>query len=236
VFLNTRHEDNLLADSNPHLISLFSQLKEDGEEMVQQCKRLFTSKNNREHRYYELREEFNTSNDPVRRSSLFVYLNRHCYNGLCRFNKQGKFNTPFGQYERPYFPEQEMLAFAEKLQSATAKCQDFRLTIAEAGPRDVVYCDPPYVPLSNTANFTDYAAGGFSAKDHQDLAALCVETAQRGASVLISNHDTPFTRNLYHEAKEIVPVLVSRTISCNGENRKKARELIAVFSSGQARN
>jgi DNA adenine methylase len=122
-----------------------------------------------------------------------------------------------------------MLEFAKKLQAAKLMSQDFRLTLAEAGEGDVVYCDPPYVPLSKTASFTDYATGGFGPKDQMELVACCLAANRRGATVVISNHDTPGTRELYKDAKTIVPLLVQRMISCNGAERNKAEELLAAF-------
>jgi DNA adenine methylase len=231
LFLNTDYPANLLCDSNADLIRLYLVLQQQRGKFVRQCANLFTPENNREDRFYAFRAEFNQEGDPERRAALFVYLNRHCYSGLCRYNQNGEFNTPFGRYERPYFPRDEMLEFALRLDSATLKVQDFRVSLSEARDGDVVYCDPPYVPLSATANFTSYASGGFSAQDQTDLAARSIEAARRGASVMVSNHDTALTRRLYQEASQIVPVLVSRTISCDGENRGKAKELIAVFTA-----
>ena len=89
--------------------------------------------------------------------------------------------------------------------------------------------DPPYVPLSRTANFTAYASGGFGARDQADLAALAFEAGRRGATVIVSNHDTAETRKLYRRAVRLVPLLVSRTISCDGTNRNKAKGIIAIF-------
>jgi DNA adenine methylase len=231
VFLNTDYPANLLCDSNADLICLYRVLQQQGGKFVQQCAKLFTPENNREDRFYAFRAEFNQAGEAERRAALFVYLNRHCYNGLCRYNQDGQFNTPFGRYERPYFPREELLEFAARLNSATLKVQDFRVSLSDAKDGDVVYCDPPYVPLSATANFTGYASGGFSLEDQRDLAAGSIEAARRGATVIVSNHDTPLTRRLYQAASRIVPVLVSRTISCDGENRGKAREIIAVFNA-----
>ena len=232
VFLNMHYRSSLLSDSNHDLVSLYSVLKSKRCEFINRCHRLFTPENNSETKYYELREEFNAAPPGERRASLFVYLNRHCFNGLCRYNKKGAFNTPFGTYARVYFPDDEMVAFAEKLQHAELEQLDFRQALARAGDGDVVYCDPPYVPLTATASFTSYAAGGFSKKDQEDLHQLAVEASGRGAVVILSNHDTPFTRKLYHGAK-LEFRLVSRTISCDGQNRNKAKELIAVFGEGQ---
>jgi len=229
VFLNTRYPANLLSDSNQDIISLYSVLKAKRQEFINDCRRLFTPKHNSADKFYELREEFNRSKDRERRSALFVYLNRHCFNGLCRYNKKGGFNTPFGRYDQVYFPAEEMLAFAEKLKTARLQRLDFRKALPQAGEGDVVYCDPPYTPLTATANFTNYAAGGFGQQDQRDLHALALAASERGAFVVISNHDTEFTQGLYKGAARLEEVLVSRTISCDGQNRNKAKELIAVF-------
>jgi DNA adenine methylase len=230
VFLNTDYPDNLLADSNADVINLYKILQADGETFIKRCRKIFIPENNKESRFYELRDEFNAAADLQRRAELFIYLNRHCYNGLCRYNKSGRFNTPFGRYSNPYFPANEMMEFAEKLSTAKLVAQDFRPTLAEATAGEVVYCDPPYVPLSASASFTTYAVGGFGPKDQAELAACCLGASRRGVMVLVSNHDTPETRELYKDAQQIVSLLVQRMISCNGAKRNKAEELIAVFA------
>src|SRR5436190_4131139 len=132
VFLNTRYASSLLADSNQDIISLYSVLKKKPREFIQRCRALFVPENNAEEQYYRFRDEFNVCRDPERRAALFLYLNRHCFNGLCRYNQKGKFNTPFGKYERVYFPEEEMKAFARKLQSAALRKDDFRKVLKDA--------------------------------------------------------------------------------------------------------
>ncbi len=230
VFVNTDYPSNVLADSNADVINLYKTVQSDTERFVQRCRKLFVRENNQEARFYELRNEFNASTDSERRSELFVYLNRHCYNGLCRYNQSAGFNVPFGRYSSPKFPAGEIIEFGQKLSTATLVSQDFRLTLAEAGKGDVVYCDPPYVPLSKTASFTAYATGDFGPKDQADLVAGCLAATRRGATVLISNHDTPETRELYKDARTINSFLVQRMISCKGAERNKAGELLALFA------
>jgi DNA adenine methylase len=122
-----------------------------------------------------------------------------------------------------------MTAFQALLQTCTLRCVDFREVLAHAGEGDFVYCDPPYVPASATANFTDYAKGGFGPRDQADLADHCRQAARRGATVIISNHDTPETRALYEGADECHELSVPRRISCNAARRTRARELLVVF-------
>lgn len=233
VFINSPYQRALLADVNPDVISLYRTLKVQCGEFMETCRRMFTSENNTEERFYEIRTEFNASKDPVRRTSLFLYLNRHCFNGLCRYNKGGEFNTPFGRYSTVYFPEKEMTEFAKRLATVELEIADFRTTLASAGRGDVVYCDPPYLPIGQTG-FTAYSGATFSMEDHAALTSSIKEAAARGAIVLVSNHDTPSARNLYKDASRIDGLFVSRTISCDGLNRNKVKEIIAIFDMGQS--
>ena len=229
VFLNTDYDHYLLTDTNPDLILLYNTLKAEGAEFVRYCRRLFQPGNNTPERYYALRDAFNRARQSRHKAALFVYLNRHGYNGLCRYNKQGGFNVPFGRYVRPHFPEAEMLAFHQRAQRAEFRVQSFEETLRDTRKGDVVYCDPPYVPLSASASFTSYSRGGFDLEQQRHLAELAAETAARGIPVLISNHDTPFTRKAYAAATELDSFPVHRSISCNGARREAARELLALF-------
>lgn len=229
VFINTRFDNYLLADTNPDLINLFRQLQGEGQEFINYCQSFFVADNNNEAAFYQFRTDFNSTTDTRYKSALFVYLNRHCFNGLCRYNAKGGFNVPFGRYKAPALPRAEFISFYEKSIHSTFQVSDFRATMELAVPGDVVYCDPPYVPLSATSNFTSYAAGGFGMKEQQDLAAMAEKLSERGITVLISNHDTLFTNDAYKSAK-IFKFDVQRNISADSANRNKAAELLAVFS------
>lgn len=231
VFLNSDYLEYLLADNNGDLINLYLTLIAEGEPFIDYCRSFFTEENNRENRYYELRELFNTTDDRILKAALFIYLNRHGYNGLCRYNARGRFNTPFGLYKKPLLPEKAMRHFLSKAQGAVFKAADYRDIMSSAQQGDVVYCDPPYVPLSPTANFTAYSSRGFTAGDQVELAELARQLAGRGIPVLISNHATDFTLNAYQDAK-IERFYVQRFISCDGSNRGKAQELLALFTPG----
>ncbi len=231
VFLNTDYAQALLADSNADLISLYKLLQLQGDEFIAYCRTFFTGEHNHAERYYALREEFNRTQDRRRKAALFLYLNRHGYNGLCRYNAKGGFNVPFGRYAKPYFPEKEMKAFHRKAAHAEFRVADFREVVRDARAGDVVYCDPPYVPLSSTANFTSYHTGGFGSREQNDLARMAELLSARGIPVLISNHDTDVTLVAYRHASSLVKLNVRRMISCNASNRKKAKELLALFKA-----
>ncbi|EPE2670175.1 Dam family site-specific DNA-(adenine-N6)-methyltransferase [Vibrio parahaemolyticus] len=234
VFLNTDYDHYLLADINPDLINLYNLLKERPEEYISEAKRWFVAENNRKEAYLSIRAEFNKTDDVMYRSLAFLYMNRFGFNGLCRYNKKGGFNVPFGSYKKPYFPEAELEFFAEKAKKATFVCEGYPETFRRARKGSVVYCDPPYAPLSNTANFTSYAGNGFTLDDQAALADVAERTAtERGIPVLISNHDTTLTRRLYHGA-DLSVVKVKRTISRNGSGRNKVDELLALFKAPES--
>ncbi|MFV2059711.1 MAG: Dam family site-specific DNA-(adenine-N6)-methyltransferase [Gammaproteobacteria bacterium] len=229
VFLNTNYARYLISDNNPDLINLYKILKKDGADFIKKCRRMFTEKNNNEDRYYKFREEFNRTTDINRKAILFLYFNRHGYNGLCRYNQKGGFNVPFGRYTKPYFPEKEMLFFHKKAQKAVFKLSDFSSVMSKSRCGDVIYCDPPYVPLTKSANFTSYSAGGFNENQQIQLAELAKELSVKGVPVLISNHNTRFTQRSYRSALTVKQFNVRRFISCKGSQRNQAAELLALF-------
>jgi len=233
VFLNTDYPACWLNDNNADLVNLYRTLKAEGEDFIQYCRSFFVPENNTAERYYELRETFNETKDVALKSALLVYLNRYGYNGLVRYNAQGGYNVPFGQYKRPYFPEAEMRHFYHRSQDAEFTVGDFTEVMSAAKPGDVFYCDPPYVPLSPTASFTTYSAGGFSMEQQAELARLAAELAGRGIPVLISNHDTDFTNSAYRMA-QITRLQVQRFISCDGDNRGKVGEVLALFEGARS--
>ncbi|HEY9744918.1 MAG TPA: Dam family site-specific DNA-(adenine-N6)-methyltransferase [Oculatellaceae cyanobacterium] len=228
VFLNTSFEQAVLNDINSDLINLYRYLKRDGEKFIGYCSTFFVPETNNAETYYQLRKIFNTTGDERLRAALFLYFNRHGYNGLCRYNTKGEFNVPFGKYAKPYFPEKEMHAFHRKIQIAELLNQDFLSVMESAQPGDVVYCDPPYVPLTETSNFTAYSSGGFGHKEQQQLADMAKHLSRRGVHVVISNHDTVFTQTAYESAR-IVSFKVRRFISCKGDARGEANEMLALF-------
>ncbi|WP_100658021.1 Dam family site-specific DNA-(adenine-N6)-methyltransferase [Alteromonas flava] len=229
VFLNSDFEKYHLNDINPDLINLYTTLKRRPQTFINDARRLFTDQNNTDAAYYALREQFNLSTDPYERCLLFLYLNRHGYNGLCRYNRSGGFNVPFGRYVKPYFPEYELEIFAEKSKRATFTCLSFNQVFRRARKGSVMYCDPPYVPINTTAMFTDYSSKGFSLDQQVELAKLAKHAAfKRQIPVLISNHDVPFTRDIYQHAA-ITELKVKRSISQNANNRIAVGELFALY-------
>ena len=229
VFLNLDFEEYLLVDMNKDLINLFNILKNDSSTFIAEAEHYFQSKYNLAEHYYALRKEFNESTDPYYRSLIFLYMNRHGYNGLCRYNKSGGYNVPFGRYKKPYFPQAELEFFAEKSQRAEFMQGDFNIAFSQAKQGDVIYCDPPYSPINRTSNFTAYAGNSFTDEDQQRLVD-CAELAKsKNIPTLISNHYVDFTRELYKGATKKKLFQVQRSISQKGKGRIKVREILALY-------
>lgn len=229
IFLNSCYQRYLLNDINADLINCYQTLQRQGAQYIVDLKELFTQKNNNPERYYALREKFNASSDRYERALIFVYLNRHGYNGLCRYNRSGNFNVPFGRYKTPRFPEDQLHLFYVKSKRARFSTENFPTLFRKARRGQVFYCDPPYVPLSKTASFTDFAATGFSLDDQRALALEARKASQRGVPILISNHDTAFTRDIYAGAR-MSKFEARRSISCDASSRTPVAELLAFFA------
>ena len=230
VYLNYAAAEAVVNDVNADLIALYVCLQTEGEGFIRFAAELFCGENNTREAFHALRERFNAAVEPRERAALFLYLNKHAYNGLTRYNGGGRYNVPFGRYARPRFPQEELRAFLRRTREGRTRfvCRDFRDLLAEAGAGDVIYCDPPYVPLSATANFTSYAGTRFGEREQTDLARLARAAHARGATVVLSNHDTPEVRDLYADAR-LLSFAVRRSISCHGGTRRPVPELLAVY-------
>lgn len=229
VFLNLDFEEYLLVDMNKDLINLFNILKNDASNFINDAEHFFQSKNNDAEKYYELRKEFNESVDPYNRSLIFLYMNRHGFNGLCRYNQSGGYNVPFGRYRKPYFPRTEIEFFALKSQRAEFLQGDFNDAFSQAQSGDVIYCDPPYSPVNRTSNFTSYTGNTFDDTEQIRLVKCAEEARIKNIPTLISNHDVKFTREIYSGANKITTLKVHRSISRSSIGRVKISELMALY-------
>ncbi len=231
VFLNTSYKKYYLTDVNPDLINLYLYLVKDSEKFIKKCQKYFVAENNNPERYYELRDVFNNqTRQCAEKAAIFLYLNRHGYNGLCRYNNKGKYNVPFGDYKTVVLPINSMKFFSEKAGSKNVmiECQDFKDCFKKVKSNSLIYCDPPYVPLSITASFTKYAKNDFQLSDQECLVQLVKEAAKNNCSSIISNHDLDITRELYC-GSQIVSFDVQRNISCKVSNRGVVKEILAIY-------
>lgn len=229
VFLNSdKHERFLLADINADLINLYQMLAVAPDSVIAEAIKAFRHLNDAEN-YTAIREAFNAWQlNATERAAAFLYLNRHCFNGLMRYNLDGFFNVGWGKYKAPYFPEKELMAFRKKSSACVFMNAGFERTLRLAGDGDVVYCDPPYEPMPGTAGFTSYASGGFSWDSQVALAESCVAAHQRGAKVFISNSTAPRVIELYERhGFTLHRVNARRSISSKGSTRETANDIVA---------
>lgn len=235
VFINTDYHEYILNDINPDLMGAYYYLKLNHISFMQRLAQLFIEGADQTG-YLSSRKIFNSGRrcgKNFERAVLFVYLNRHCFNGVCRYNQQGDFNVPFGDSKKAYFPDSEMLSFAEKLTNASLCSTDFEEVIAIAKNGDVIYCDPPYLPASKTASFTTYHTKPFTTEDHQRLNAALIAAAERGASVVLSNSNTTETREIYPDFT-FYEIDARRSSAAKAGSRKSVKELIGVLSRPHA--
>ena len=217
-------------DLNLPLVNFHTCVRDAPEEVLEALDALPPT--NDKETYLAIREAFNASPPKDRTgpeyAAVFLWLNRAGFNGLYRENKSGDYNVPVGSLRDPLkFPDRDaFLEVSKRLRGATIERAGFKGALVFAEKGDVVYCDPPYLPASPTAEFSSYTAGGFDLKDHQDLARLAAKSPAR---VVISNHDTPAVRALYEDAGlHIVDSFpVGRSISCKGDGRVPVMELLA---------
>lgn len=182
--------------------------------------------------YKRLKDEFNEivpdRENAVRRAALFVFLNKHGYNGLWRVNSRGKFNVPFGRYTKRSLPSASSIQlFSTMLRRVTIQDTDFEKTVKNARRGDFIYFDPPYQPLSKTARFTGYNCAGFSLDDQKRLAGVFRKLSKRGVQVMLSNSKVQEIEDLY-EGYTIDTVAATRCISCKGESRSGTSEIIVT--------
>jgi DNA adenine methylase len=229
LFFAQRPERALLCDINPALIATYQAVRDRVDDVIEHLSRL-----SREHElaparaYYRLRERYNRARKlaPAERAALFVYLNKTCFNGLHRVNMRGEFNVPLGRYARPRILNREALLAARKLlQQAELRCTGFPSLLTAARPGDFVYFDPPYEPVSETANFTAYAQAGFGRSDQLALRDVFAELHRRGCKLMLSNSDVPFIRDLYRGFRVDV-VAAARAINSDASKRGPVRELV----------
>jgi DNA adenine methylase len=223
VWINTDYKKYIISDINKDLINLYKILKKEQASFIDYCYTFFNEGNNQDC-YYEYRKEFNSTSDIRKKSALFVYLNRHCFNGLCRYNSKGGFNVPHGKYKTVYFPRKEMEFFAKKSKKATFYCWGFDKVFEKAEKLNscIIYCDPPYIPISDTSDFTSYSKDGFGMDKQNQLYDYAIKSKHK---VVLSNSNK--AKELYSGLK-IFEIDVRRSISAKSDSREKVKEVIAI--------
>ena len=222
-----------LSDINQELINVYEVVKSNVEELIDVL-RVYKKEYHKapEIFYRELRDNFDTENrSHIEKAARFITLNKTCYNGLYRVNSHGKFNVPMGRYKNPIICDSKNLRNASLILGSLEShlyWEDYRKILTnKAQEGDFVYLDPPYNPITSTANFTRYTGAGFTKKDQEHLSKIFKDLDTRGCKVLLSNSDTEYIRELYVDyAKNIRQVTVRRNINSRASKRLGYTELL----------
>lgn len=233
IFLNARGFKQYIAgDTSTDLINCYHAMQRNPAQLLDKTRLMFETLNSFDG-FKDVCEKFNRVHyTPLERAAAFLYLNRHAFNGLMRYNRAGKFNTSYGKYAKPYMPVDEMQNFGVVADLCSFSCQSFVDTIRLAGKGDVVFCDPPYMPLPGKDGFTQYTGVSFK-KEHQwQLLNEMVAAHQRGARVVVTNSSNMELVEAYKAAGFTVRDLFARrSMSCKGETRETVTDIIATLGT-----
>jgi DNA adenine methylase len=218
-----------ISDLNSDLVLTYTSIRDKPEEVIDSLKT--HSKNYQKDSksyYYSIRES--NPRSAVEKTSRLLFLNRTCFNGLYRVNSKGKFNVPLGRYTNPNIVNEENIrSVSQVLQSrkVSIKCRDFEAVLRDAKQDDLVYFDPPYQPVSNTANFTSYTNKSFTYDDLKRLAELCLKLDSKGCKVMLSNSNSQEVAEMFSEKRwQLAKIEANRSINSNSKKRTGHYELL----------
>ena len=226
VFFHLQPQQATLSDINEQLVDVYRIVQQDVESLIRLLKK---HKNDKDH-FYQTRALDPIDLSPQEQAARLIYLNKTCYNGLYRENRQGRFNVPFGRYKNPNICDERRLRTASKiLQGVKLQVADFDEAVSEAVPGDFIYFDPPYAPLSATSNFTSYNRYDFRAADQHRLAGTIHQLTANGCAVMLSNSSAPLIYELYGDRDyRLIEVQSRRNINSKAERRGFVTELLIL--------
>lgn len=225
MFFALQPEKAIIADSNPELINLYREIAEHVEEVIECLKQY----ENTSEMFYAARSKEWTSLSRAEAAARTIFLNKTCFNGLYRVNKQGQFNVPYGKYQNPRICDEDGLrAASTALKKAEILCGDYLFVLEHyAQQGDFVFLDPPYLPISEYADFKRYTKEQFYEEDHVELAKMVMTLHERGCHVLLTNSNHPLVHELY-SSFNIDVIQTKRHISCNGSTRKGEDVIVTI--------
>ncbi len=218
-----------ISDLNSDLVLTYTTIRNRVDELILSLKNHERNYQKDSKTYYYSIRELNPRSE-IEKTSRLLFLNRTCFNGLYRVNSKGKFNVPLGSYTNPNIVNEDNLrSVSEVLQSSKVaiKCRDFESVLQDAKKGDLVYFDPPYQPVSETANFTSYTNKNFTYEDLNRLAELCMKLDSKGCKVLLSNSDSKEVANIFSKKSwKINRIQANRSINSNSKKRTGHFELL----------
>lgn len=234
VFFALAPVSGQINDINKGLIGAYRNVKTNVEAVIAELKiieqqYLSLEAEARQEYYYERRAEYNTEHhDTIRKTSLLIFLNKTCFNGVYRENKSGGFNVPHGRYANPTICDEDTLRNTSKaLKHVEISSGSFEDAVKDAKEGDFVYFDPPYYPLTPTSSFTSYSADNFLDDDQRRLKRVMDDLTKRGVKVAMSNSWTPFIIDLYKDYRQ-EQIMAGRSINSVGTKRGKVAEILVL--------
>jgi len=226
IFFTVEPRSGTINDTNEHLMNFYKIVKNHPEELINETLKHEYNKET----YYALRDRFNQERlSDLERASLFLYLNKTCFNGLWRVNSEGKFNVPFGRYRNPTIVQENRIREASRiLKNIDIICSDFSYILDRAKPGDLCYFDPPYEPISETAYFTAYTAKGFDMDEQIRLCETCCKLDEKGVYFVLSNSYVRDLIELYEPRFRIKTVQARRSINSKPDKRGPIREILVT--------
>lgn len=226
MFFALNPNDAVIADSNPELINMYKQVADNVDAVISYLQKY----ENTQEMFYRVRALEWEELPEAEAAARTIYLNKTCFNGLYRVNKKGQFNVPFGKYKAPKFCDVEALYTAsEALQKSNIVCGDYLSVLKEfARPGDFIFLDPPYLPISEYADFKRYTKEQFYEEDHVELAKEVFRLQELGCYVILTNSNHPLVHELY-KPFNIEVIQTKRYISCSGSNRKGEDVIVTVL-------
>jgi DNA adenine methylase len=215
----------VINDANPELVATYRAIRDDVERLIAKLTKLAadTSK-----AAFERQKALAPKSD-VERAARFIFLNRTCFNGLWRVNSSGGFNVPYGNLDNPFlFDADALRAVSRRLAGAQIREGSYVQAVNDAKAGDLVYLDPPYLPLNPSSSFSKYAKDDFGQADQYALAGVIRALTDRGVLVMLSNSDTPLTRHIFGPELDLWQISVTRSISASAASRAKVHEVVGV--------
>lgn len=231
VFFNLQKRKSYLSDINEELINAYQIVKDSPEELISFLQTLsYTKTCYMEIRAWDRAKNWQKKYTDVQRAGRFIYLNRTCFNGLHRVNSRGEFNVPMGAYKNPDFVQANNIRNTSRLLQLTEaeiRVESFEHVLDKAKKGDFVYLDPPYDTLTETANFTSYNKDDFGRDMQKRLADVFRKLDAMGCKVMLSNHNTPFIRELYTGFRMEI-VSARRNINSKSDARGGVEEIVVI--------
>ena len=227
-------ENALINDINEALINAYVQIRENVDSFLDNINRIDSAiGEDGKAYYYSMRNLYNMKLEKmeydIELAALFVFLNKHCFNGLYRVNSKGLFNVPYNNSKRVSCDEESIRMTSDYLKRVTITTGDFEDACRNAGRGDFVFLDSPYAPL-NPTSFESYTKEGFTLESHERLARLYDELTERGCYCMLTNHNTELIEQLYgNKGYTISVVNVKRMINSDANNRKGQEVIICNY-------